>query len=439
MRRTRRSALGGADLESLSTAATFSAEAQAGSEVKERAYRAYVVEGNALRAAYLALDIAHEQFWVGRHSMASAWMRKAEQHLKDLPESYAYGFLVLARSELAAMAGNLDEALTLAEQAIEIGDRVSDADLTAFAQTNLGFLKISSGDTEAGFALMEEASIAAVNDELSPVASGITCCRMISACRDLTDYQRATEWIEATESLLQAPVRVRVPRRLPHPPGRGQGDPRRMGHRRAGARSGRPTSSAATTRSRTRRRAITRSGTSGACAATSPAPRTRCARRTRGASPRSRPSRSIRLAQGKTAAALTGINAAVAETDWDRWTRSRLLPAQVEIAVAAGDVSLARAAVDELGALMPDKPAPALEAGRQVALGRVLLAEGDGAAAGQALRSAIRGWREVRAPYEVARARAVLSIGASAGRRRGRRRPRAAGRPRGVPPAGRGG
>ena len=45
----------------------------------------------------------------------------------------------------------------------------------------------------------------------------------------------------------------------------------------------------------------------------------------------------IRLAQGKTAAALTGINAAVAETDWDRWTRSRLLPAQVEIAVAAGD------------------------------------------------------------------------------------------------------
>ena len=47
---------------------------------------------------------------------------------------------------------------------------------------------------------MEEASIAAVNDELSPVASGITCCRMISACRDLTDYQRATEWIEATES-----------------------------------------------------------------------------------------------------------------------------------------------------------------------------------------------------------------------------------------------
>ena len=46
---------------------------------------------------------------------------------------------------------------------------------------------------------MEEASIAAVNGDLSPLTSGVTACRMISACRDLTDYRRASEWIEATE------------------------------------------------------------------------------------------------------------------------------------------------------------------------------------------------------------------------------------------------
>ena len=39
----------------------------------------------------------------------------------------------------------------------------------------------------------------AVNGELSPFASGVTACRMIGACRDLTDYRRASEWIEATE------------------------------------------------------------------------------------------------------------------------------------------------------------------------------------------------------------------------------------------------
>ena len=41
--------------------------------------------------------------------------------------------------------------------------------------------------------------MAAVNGELSPTVTGVTYCRMISACRDLTDYRRASEWTEATE------------------------------------------------------------------------------------------------------------------------------------------------------------------------------------------------------------------------------------------------
>ena len=44
-----------------------------------------------------------------------------------------------------------------------------------------------------------------------------------------------------------------------------------------------------------------------------------------------------------------------------------------------------------------------------MALGRVLLAEGDATGAARELRAAIRGWREVGAPYEVARARVVLA------------------------------
>jgi class 3 adenylate cyclase len=81
----------------------------------------------------------------------------------------------------------------------------------------------------------------------------------------------------------------------------------------------------------------------------------------------------------------------------------------VEIAIAAGDVTGARTAVDELAGIVGGYPSPALEAGRQVALGRVLVAEGDASGAARELRSAIKGWRDVGAPYEVARARTVLS------------------------------
>jgi len=44
----------------------------------------------------------------------------------------------------------------------------------------------------------------------------------------------------------------------------------------------------------------------------------------------------IRLAEGKVKAAAVAIGAALADQTWDRWARSRLLPAQVEIAIAAG-------------------------------------------------------------------------------------------------------
>ncbi len=117
----------------------------------------------------------------------------------------------------------------------------------------------------------------------------------------------------------------------------------------------------------------------------------------------------VRLAEGKIKAAAAAINGAVAEETWDRWARARLLPAQVEIAIAAGEVGTARTAIDELEAIVKGYPSPALEAGRQVALGRVLVAEGDAAAAARELRAGISGWREVGAPYEVARARAVLA------------------------------
>ena len=104
------------------------------------------------------------------------------------------------RSEAAAWTGDLESALALAERAVEIGTRRGRRRPEGLrAQTNLGALKIASGATSDGFALMEEASIAAVNGELSPFTTGVTACRMIGACRDLTDYRRASEWIEATE------------------------------------------------------------------------------------------------------------------------------------------------------------------------------------------------------------------------------------------------
>jgi len=400
--------LSGADLEALALAAFFGAHAEGELAVKERAFKAYEAEGNDLRAAYLATDIARAYGYDGKYSIASAWKRRAERLMGLEGETYAHGYLALIGSEEAAATGKGEAALAMAERAVEIGRAVADADLTAYALTNLGALKIASGATSDGFALMEEASIAAVNGELSPFTSGVTACRLIGACRDLTDYRRASEWIEATEkycdrqSVSGFPGVCRVHRAEVAAVG-GAWDQAEQDLELAtvelGAYKATPPQADGFYAIGDIRRL--RGDFEGAETALREA-------HARGRSPQ--PALAlVRLAEGKVKAAASAINAAVDEETWDRWARARLLPAQVEIAIAAGDLERARTAADELAGIVAGYPSPALEAGRQMALGRVLLAEDDLPAAARELRAAIKSWREVGAPYEVARARTLLA------------------------------
>jgi class 3 adenylate cyclase len=400
--------LSGDDLEALALSAFFVARSAVALDVKERAFKAHESAGNAERAAYLAISIARDYSFQAKQAISSAWLHRAERLLGSDGETYPHGYLALVRSEGARAAGDIDGALALAEQAVEIGKRTSDADLRAYSLSNLGGLRIATGATTAGLLMMEEASIAAVNGELSPMTTGVTACQMISACRDLTDYRRASEWIEATEKycarqslsgfpgvcrIHRAEVSVvsgawdRAEQELERATGEledyGAVPPQADGYYAIGD---------------IRR---LKGDFAGAEAALREA-------HTRGRSPQ--PALAlIRLAEGNTKAAAAAINAALGDATWDRWARSRLLPAKIEIALVVGDVAAARIALDELTGIVEGYPSPALEAGRQVATGRVLLAEGDAIAAIASLRAAIVRWREVGAPYEIARAREVLA------------------------------
>ncbi|MFI5254409.1 MAG: adenylate/guanylate cyclase domain-containing protein [Candidatus Limnocylindrales bacterium] len=400
--------LTGPDLEGLAVAAFFIAKPDVALDAKERAFKLDEAGGDHVRAAYLALDIAAESFFAGKPSIASAWTRRAERILGPEGETYAHGYLALIRSYGALGSGDLDGALALAERAVAIGTKTADADLKAHALASLGSLKIATGHTSDGFALMEEAAMSAVSGELSPVVSGVTACQMISACRDLTDYRRASEWIEATEKYCAKQAVAGFPgvcrvHRAEVAAVHGAWGQAELDLERAtdelGAYAATPPQADGFYAIGDIRRL--KGDFEGAEAALREA-------HARGKSPQ--PALAlIRLAEGKVRAALTAIDAALAEGTWDRLARTRLLPAQVEILIAAGDIERARKAVDDLTGIVADYPSMAFEAGRQIALGRVLLAEGDSIGAAHELRVGIKGWREVGAPYEVGRGRIVLS------------------------------
>jgi ATP/maltotriose-dependent transcriptional regulator MalT len=93
----------------------------------------------------------------------------------------------------------------------------------------------------------------------------------------------------------------------------------------------------------------------------------------------------------------------------NRLQRARLLPAAVEIALAAGELDDARTARDELASLASDVGTPGLGAMAAHARGAVALAEGHAAAAIEPLRQALQVWNEVGAPYLAARLRVLLA------------------------------
>ena len=112
----------------------------------------------------------------------------------------------------------------------------------------------------------------------------------------------------------------------------------------------------------------------------------------------------VRLAEGKTDDAAAAIRRVVGETV-EPLKRAELLPAYVEIMVAAGELDDARDACAELDEIAGRQHNDVLTALAGYAQATLALAEGDASAALAALRRALGVWEELGAAYATARAR----------------------------------
>jgi DNA-binding NarL/FixJ family response regulator len=103
------------------------------------------------------------------------------------------------------------------------------------------------------------------------------------------------------------------------------------------------------------------------------------------------------------------IQRALAETD-QPVEQVALLPACIEIMLAAGRLEAARAALANFERSIDAQECPAHAASLAHAQGAIALASGDASAALPVLRRGARAWQELDAPYEVARARELVGL-----------------------------
>jgi DNA-binding CsgD family transcriptional regulator len=281
------------------------------------------------------------------------------------------------------------------------------------AQSIHGRAMLREGRVGEGLVLLDEAMVAVVAGELSAPVAGAVYCSVIDACQEVLEWRRAHEWTAALAAWCgtQPDMVTFTGQCLVHRAEilqlHGAWPQAVEEARQAGERLVRGADSYATGAALYRQAEVHR--VLGDFTAAEDAYRQASHL---GLEPQ--PGLALlRLAQGRAEAAEAVIRRVVAETS-ERFRRARLLPAQVEILLAAGDVQAARHAADELTGLAGRYNTPALRAMAGHAHGAVLLAEGDARAAVVALRGAGQGWRELEAPYEAARVRVLVGLGCRA-------------------------
>jgi len=401
--------LGAADLELLGTAAWWAGHPDVATGALERAFAGHSEAGQSSEAARVALLLAYQAFRRLGGAIGAGWLARAERLLETEPESSLHARVAVFHSLGALMASRIGEGIEFADRAMELARKHNDPDALFTAMSFKGMAEVFAGNWQAGLALIDEAATAASSGQLDLRVASDIYCNTIAACRNVGDYKRAGQWADEGErwmrrqSLGGYPGVCRV--------------------HRAELKMLRGLWSEAEQEARQACVELERFGILDAVGYAHyqvGEVRLRMGDLDEAAEAFDRayeyghdaqPGMALlQLARGEIDEAGRSIARALATaagTDGpaDRATRARLLPAQVDIALAVGDLETAGRAVEELESIATNFERPVFQAGALTARGELLLGEDRPSEASPLLGRSWRLWQDTDLPYESARAR----------------------------------
>jgi len=401
------------DLERLTTSLLMLARDDEAVAALERAHLLYVERGETLRAARSATWIGINLAYRGLIGPATGWLGRAHRLVEAYPgECAERGLLLIPLIFQHEAAGDFEQAAAVAREAAELGERFGDDDLFAMALHAEGHMLVKAGRLRDGLALLDESMVVVTTHDLWPFVVGIVYCGVILACSDAFEVARARQWTQALSEwreqqpeLVAFTGRCHVHRAEIMQLGGSWADALEEA-RLAGNRFVETSNPAAGVAYYRQAELLRLQGEF-----TAAEEAYRMASRF-GWEPQPGLAQ-LRLAQGRRDAALAAIRRASAELT-EPLKRAALLPALVEIALAAGEPQQARTACLELRDLAERYESAMLDAIVAYAEGAVALAEGDASGALTSLRHAQHTWLDLDAPYEVARTRELIARGCSA-------------------------
>jgi DNA-binding CsgD family transcriptional regulator/tetratricopeptide (TPR) repeat protein len=398
------------DLERQAAAAYLVGRADQSVELWATAHHECAQRADVARAARCAFWLAFILLNRGEHARGGGWVDRAQRLLDEGEvDCVEHGYLRYCTALRLVFEGDAVAAQMGFSEAVEIGGRFNDPQLTTLARIGEGRCLIYLGEIAKGVALLDEAMVAVGAREVSPVAAGDAYCTVIDGCHELFDVRRMQEWTTALSLWCEAQPQLVLYRglcllhRAEIMQLRGDWSDAMAELEDALARLADPVGSPELGAAFYLRGDLHRLRGDFEDAA-------QAYRQANELGREPQPGLALlRLAQGRVEAAMAAIGRVLDEAE-DPISRSRVLSPYVEIALAAGDVQAAKAAAEELSAIAGDLDSPLLQALAEYATGTVLLAEREPQDALISLRNAWMGWRALEAPYEAARARIPIAL-----------------------------
>jgi DNA-binding CsgD family transcriptional regulator len=395
------------DLEVFGTSAYMSGRDAEFRSILERCHRAHLAAGDDTRAARIGFWLALDSLLHGQVGPATGWLVRARR-LIDSHDCVEHGYLLLPVAEQNLTEGKTDDAQTAAVSACEIGVRFNDVDLIACARHLQGRALVQHGQIRNGLALLDEAMLAVVAGELSPIMTGLMYCSVIDACQQVCALSRSREWTSAFAGwceqqpemmaftgtcLVHRAEILQFTGAWPD----AMNEAARACKRCVGANR-RPPAGAFYQQGEIHRLQGNFTAAEDAYLRASEL----------GCEPQ--PGLALlRMLQDRLDVARAAISRAM-EATTDPLRRTKLLPAYIEIMLAAGEIESASHGSSELEALASHIETDVLHALAGHARGAVELAGGDARRALEPLRRAFDIWQELEVPYDAARVRILLGI-----------------------------
>ncbi|HEV2058797.1 MAG TPA: helix-turn-helix transcriptional regulator, partial [Solirubrobacteraceae bacterium] len=166
-------------------------------EALTRAHQAQLASDATQQAARTAWWLGMHLVTTGDMGRGSGWIGRAQRLVERLDEDCVErGYLLMPLAFQREAAGDRAAAAQIAGRAAAIAERHGDQDLFALATHTQGHMLVLDGRIAEGLALFDEAMLAVTTARLSPIVRGIVYCGVILGCQAAYEMRRAQEWTE---------------------------------------------------------------------------------------------------------------------------------------------------------------------------------------------------------------------------------------------------